>query len=75
MTVRRLALPIVAAMAVAALVAVAILAWQLKRQRQLRRLLVDNRATGQGTVLDAAVKPATETEVEGRWLASRVYLP
>ncbi|MEV0355578.1 hypothetical protein AB0H71_05870 [Nocardia sp. NPDC050697] len=158
-TVRRFALPIIAAVAVAALVAVAILAWQLKQQRdvddaaaaaldaaraygttltsvdsdnldhgfaavldgstgefkdmysrssgQLRQLLVDNKATGQGTVLDAAVKSATETKVEvllfidqtvtnaaaqdprvdrsrvamtmelvdGRWLASRVYLP
>ncbi|MFC8044060.1 hypothetical protein [Nocardia sp. NPDC057353] len=158
-TLRRFALPIVAAVAVAALVAVAILAWQLREQRavddaaaaaldaaraygttltsvdsnnldqgfaavldgstgefkdmysrssgQLRQLLVDNKATGQGTVLDAAVKSATETKVEvllfidqtvtnaaaqdprvdrsrvamtmelvdGRWLASRVYLP
>ncbi|WP_054814998.1 hypothetical protein [Nocardia arizonensis] len=73
----------------------------------LRQLLVDNKATGKGTVLDAGVKSATETEVEvilfidqtitnsasadprvdrsrvsmtmklvdGRWLASRVYLP
>ncbi|MFC3964102.1 DUF3329 domain-containing protein [Nocardia jiangsuensis] len=158
-TVRRFALPIVAAVAVAALVAVVILAWQLQQQRdvdsasaaaldaaraygttltsvdsnnldqgfaavldgstgefkdmysrssgQLRQLLVDNKATGQGTVLDAAVKSATDTEVEvllfidqtvtnaaaqdprvdrsrvamtmqlvdGRRLASRVYLP
>lgn len=74
---------------------------------QLRQLLLENKATGTGTVLDAAVKSATETEVEvllfidqtvtnaasadprvdrsrvemtmqlvdGRWLASRVYLP
>jgi Mce-associated membrane protein len=74
---------------------------------QLRQLLLDNKATGKGTVLDAAVKSATETKVEvllfidqtvtntasadprvdrsrvlmtmelvdGRWLASRVYLP
>ncbi|MFC8043803.1 hypothetical protein [Nocardia sp. NPDC057353] len=74
---------------------------------QLRELLLENKATGKGTVLDAAVKSATETEVEvllfidqtvtnaasadprvdrsrvemtmqlvdGRWLASRVYLP
>ncbi|MBF6192393.1 hypothetical protein [Nocardia implantans] len=74
---------------------------------QLRQLLLDNKATGKGTVLDAAVKSASETEVEvllfidqtvtntasadprvdrsrvemtmelvdGRWLASRVYLP
>ncbi|WP_157103908.1 hypothetical protein [Nocardia harenae] len=74
---------------------------------QLRQLLLENKATGKGTVLDAAVKSATETEVEvllfidqtvtnaasadprvdrsrvemtmrlvdGRWLASRVYLP
>lgn len=31
---------------------------------QLRQLLVDNNATGEGTVLDAAVKSATETKVE-----------
>nr|WP_040796902.1 hypothetical protein [Nocardia higoensis] len=31
---------------------------------QLRELLVENKATGQGTVLDAAVKSAGETEVE-----------
>ncbi|MEV0685444.1 hypothetical protein AB0I35_16420 [Nocardia sp. NPDC050378] len=74
---------------------------------QLRELLQQNKATGKGTVLEAAVKSATETEVEvllfidqtvtnaasadpridrsrvlmtmqlvdGRWLASRVYLP
>ncbi|MEV0358270.1 hypothetical protein AB0H71_19700 [Nocardia sp. NPDC050697] len=74
---------------------------------QLRQLLLENKATGKGTVLDAAVKSATETEVDvllfidqtvtnaasadprvdrsrvemtmqlvdGRWLASRVYLP
>ncbi|MGW0179913.1 hypothetical protein [Nocardia sp. NPDC003345] len=74
---------------------------------QLRQLLMDNKATGEGTVLDAAVKSATPTKVEvllfidqtvtnsaapdprvdrsrvamtmelvdGRWLASRVYLP
>ncbi|MGW6421510.1 hypothetical protein ACWF82_02450 [Nocardia sp. NPDC055053] len=74
---------------------------------QLRELLQENKATGKGTVLEAAVKSATETEVEvllfidqtvtnaasadprvdrsrvlmtmrlvdGRWLASRVYLP
>ncbi|WP_410872875.1 hypothetical protein [Nocardia sp. A7] len=74
---------------------------------QLRQLLQENKATGKGAVLDAAVKSATETEVEvllfidqtvtnaasadprvdrsrvlmtmqlvdGRWLASRVYLP
>ncbi|MCA2207828.1 MULTISPECIES: hypothetical protein [Nocardia] len=74
---------------------------------QLRQLLLDNKATGTGTVLDAAVKTKTETKVEvllfidqtvtnaavtdprvdhsrvqmtmelvdGRWLASRVYLP
>jgi len=115
-TVRRFALPIVAAIAVAAVVAAGILAWQLKQQRdidaaadaavaaaraygvtltsvdsndldadfaavmdgstgefkdmysrssgQLRQLLVDNQAVGQGTVLDAAVKSATTTKVE-----------
>ncbi|MGN2639883.1 hypothetical protein ACTD5D_27705 [Nocardia takedensis] len=74
---------------------------------QLRQLLLENKATGKGTVLEAAVKSGTETEVEvllfidqtvtnaasadprvdrsrvemtmrlvdGRWLASRVYLP
>ncbi|MET7770104.1 hypothetical protein [Nocardia sp. NPDC005366] len=74
---------------------------------QLRQLLLDNKATGKGTVLDAAIKSATKTKVEvllfidqtvtnsasadprvdrsrvamtmelvdGRWLASRVYLP
>ncbi|MFC3962288.1 hypothetical protein [Nocardia jiangsuensis] len=74
---------------------------------QLRQLLLENKATGKGTVLDAAVKSASETEVDvllfidqtvtnaasadpridrsrvemtmqlvdGRWLASRVYLP
>ncbi|MET9214089.1 MULTISPECIES: hypothetical protein [unclassified Nocardia] len=74
---------------------------------QLRELLQENKATGKGAVLEAAVKSATETEVEvllfidqtvtnaaatdprvdrsrvlmtmrlvdGRWLASRVYLP
>lgn len=74
---------------------------------QLRQLLLENKATGKGTVLDAAIKSATETKVEvllfidqtvtnsasadprvdrsrvvmtmelvdGRWLASRVYLP
>ncbi|MFE3317103.1 hypothetical protein [Nocardia sp. NPDC059195] len=74
---------------------------------QLRELLQENKATGQGAVLESAVKSATETEVEvllfidqtvtnaastdprvdrsrvlmtmqlvdGRWLASRVYLP
>ncbi|MFI2336641.1 hypothetical protein ACH474_24920 [Nocardia rhamnosiphila] len=74
---------------------------------RLRQLLMDNKATGEGTVLDAAVKSATPTKVEvllfidqtvtnaaapdprvdrsrvamtmelvdGRWLASRVYLP
>ncbi|WP_280477796.1 hypothetical protein [Nocardia asiatica] len=31
---------------------------------QLRQLLLDNKATGKGTVLDAAVKSATETKVE-----------
>jgi Mce-associated membrane protein len=31
---------------------------------QLRELLVENKATGQGTVLDAAVKSVEETEVE-----------
>lgn len=31
---------------------------------QLRELLVENKATGQGTVLDAAVKSASTTEVE-----------
>ncbi|MDO3646865.1 hypothetical protein [Nocardia mangyaensis] len=74
---------------------------------QLRQLLLENKATGTGTVLDAAVKSKSETKVEvllfidqtvtniaaadprvdhsrvqmtmelvdGRWLASRVYLP
>ncbi|MET7772630.1 hypothetical protein [Nocardia sp. NPDC005366] len=74
---------------------------------QLRQLLLENKATGKGTVLDAAVKSVTPTKVEvllfidqtvtntastdpkvdrsrvnmtmelvdGRWLASRVYLP
>lgn len=74
---------------------------------QLRQLLLDNKATGKGSVLDAAVKSATTTKVEvllfidqtvtntasadprvdrsrvemtmelvdGRWLASRVYIP
>ena len=158
-TVRRFALPVVAALAVAALAAAGILGWQLKQQHdidaasaaavdaaraygvtltsidtnaldqdfaavldgatgefkdmysrasgQLRQLLVDNKATGEGTVLDAAVKSASTTKVEvllfidqtvtnaavpdprvdrsrvamtmelvdGRWLASRVYLP
>ncbi|MFI9408719.1 hypothetical protein [Nocardia gamkensis] len=31
---------------------------------QLRQLLLENKATGKGTVLDAAVKSATETKVE-----------
>ncbi|WP_280310643.1 hypothetical protein [Nocardia abscessus] len=31
---------------------------------QLRQLLLDNKATGKGTVLDAAVKSATPTKVE-----------
>lgn len=31
---------------------------------QLRQLLVDNKATGEGTVLDAAVKSASENKVE-----------
>ncbi|MCC3330694.1 hypothetical protein [Nocardia abscessus] len=157
--VRRGLLPVGAAVAVAAIVAAAVLGWQLKKERdvdaaaeaglaaarsyavtltsvdsgtldrdfaavldgstgefhdmytrssgQLRQLLLDNKATGKGTVLDAAVKSATETKVEvllfidqtvtntasadprvdrsrvlmtmelvdGRWLASRVYLP
>ncbi|MGY2010243.1 hypothetical protein ACW9HJ_19060 [Nocardia gipuzkoensis] len=152
-------LPVGAVVAVAAIVAAAVLGWQLKKERdvdaaaeaglaaarsyavtltsvdsgtldrdfaavldgstgefhdmytrssgQLRQLLLDNKATGKGTVLDAAVKSATETKVEvllfidqtvtntasadprvdrsrvlmtmelvdGRWLASRVYLP
>lgn len=74
---------------------------------QLRQLLLENKAIGKGTVVDAAVKSASETKVEvllfidqtvtnttspdpridrsrvemtlelvnGRWLASRVYLP
>lgn len=74
---------------------------------QLRQLLLDNKATGKGSVLDAAVKSATTKKVEvllfidqtvtntasadprvdrsrvemtmelvdGRWLASRVYIP
>ncbi|WP_019927304.1 hypothetical protein [Nocardia sp. BMG111209] len=74
---------------------------------QLRQLLQDNKASGKGTVLDAAVKSATTRKVEvllfidqtvtnsaspdarvdrsrvemtmdlvdGRWLASRVFLP
>ncbi|MGY1897276.1 hypothetical protein [Nocardia gipuzkoensis] len=157
--VRRGLLPVGAVVAVAAIVAAAVLGWQLKKERdvdaaaeaglaaarsyavtltsvdsgtldrdfaavldgstgefhdmytrssgQLRQLLLDNKATGKGTVLDAAVKSATETKVEvllfidqtvtntasadprvdrsrvlmtmelvdGRWLASRVYLP
>ncbi|MGW5375689.1 hypothetical protein ACWESM_09620 [Nocardia sp. NPDC003999] len=157
--IRRGLLPVAAVIAVAALVAAAVLGWQLKKERdvdaaadaalaaarsyavtltsvdsgtldrdfaavldgstgefrdmytrssgQLRQLLLDNKATGKGTVLDAAVKSATETKVEvllfidqtvtntasadprvdrsrvamtmelvdGRWLASRVYLP
>ncbi|UGT67048.1 hypothetical protein LTT66_27955 [Nocardia gipuzkoensis] len=158
-SVRRGLLPVGAVVAVAAIVAAAVLGWQLKKERdvdaaaeaglaaarsyavtltsvdsgtldrdfaavldgstgefhdmytrssgQLRQLLLDNKATGKGTVLDAAVKSATETKVEvllfidqtvtntasadprvdrsrvlmtmelvdGRWLASRVYLP
>ncbi|MBF6336573.1 hypothetical protein IU450_11835 [Nocardia abscessus] len=114
--VRRGLLPVIAAVAVAAIVAAAVLGWQLKKERdvdaaaeaglaaarsyavtltsvdsgtldhdfaavldgstgefhdmytrssgQLRQLLLDNKATGKGTVLDAAVKSATETKVE-----------
>lgn len=156
---RRAAVPALALVAVAALVGVGVLGWQLREERavdsaaeaalqaarayavtltsvdsnnldrdftavldgstgefrdmytrssgQLRQLLQENKATGKGAVLDAAVKSATETEVEvllfidqtvtnaastdprvdrsrvlmtmqlidGRWLASRVYLP
>lgn len=156
---RRASVPALALVAVAALVGVGVLGWQLREERavdtaaeaalqaarayavtltsvdsnnldrdftavldgstgefrdmytrssgQLRQLLQENKATGKGAVLDAAVKSATETEVEvllfidqtvtnaasadprvdrsrvlmtmqlidGRWLASRVYLP
>lgn len=156
---RRAAVPALALVAVAALIGVGVLGWQLREERavdsaaeaalqaarayavtltsvdsnnldrdftavldgstgefrdmytrssgQLRQLLQENKATGKGAVLDAAVKSATETEVEvllfidqtvtnaastdprvdrsrvlmtmqlidGRWLASRVYLP
>lgn len=158
-TVRRFAVPIVALIAIVAIAAAVILAWQLHRKQavddasaaalaaarayavtltsvdsgnldrdftavldgstgefrdmytrssgQLRTLLQDNKATGKGVVLEAAVKSASESEVEvllfidqtvtnaastdprvdrsrvlmtmrlvdGRWLASRVYLP
>ncbi|MFE7741206.1 hypothetical protein [Nocardia sp. NPDC057455] len=114
--IRRGLLPVTAAVAVAAVVAAAVLGWQLKTERdvdaaaeaglaaarsyavtltsvdsgtldhdfgavldgstgefrdmytrssgQLRQLLLDNKATGKGTVLDAAVKSATKTKVE-----------
>jgi len=157
--VRKFAVPVLAVLAVAGLVATGILGWQVKQQAdknaaaeaglaaareyavaltsvdstnldqdfaavldgstgefkdmytrssgQLRQLLMDNQATGEGTVLDAAVKSAATDKVEvllfidqtvtnaaspdprvdrsrvamtmdlvdGRWLASRVYLP
>ncbi|MBH0778478.1 hypothetical protein IT779_19550 [Nocardia sp. NEAU-351] len=113
---RRALFPVTAAVAVAALVAVGIMGWQAKQQRdvdaaadaglaaarayavtltsvdtanldagfaavldgstgefrdmytrssgQLRQLLLDNKASGKGTVLDAAVKSASEDKVE-----------
>lgn len=156
---RKFAVPVLAVLAIAGLVATGILGWQVKQQAdkdaaadaglaaareyavaltsvdsnnldqdfaavldgstgefkdmytrssgQLRQLLMDNQATGEGTVLDAAVKSANTDKVEvllfidqtvtnaaspdprvdrsrvamtmdlvdGRWLASRVYLP
>lgn len=157
--VRKFAVPVLAVLTIAGLVATGILGWQVKQQAdkdaaaeaglaaareyavaltsvdstnldqdfaavldgstgefkdmytrssgQLRQLLMDNQATGEGTVLDAAVKSAATDKVEvllfidqtvtnaaspdprvdrsrvamtmdlvdGRWLASRVYLP